>query len=76
MPIILDHLERGLLERLTVLANTRNISVEDQIIAVLREALPSCGDVLLARADAIAAMTPEGVEQTDSTILIREDRDR
>jgi plasmid stability protein len=27
-------------------------------------------------ADAIAAMTPKGVGQTDSTLLIREDRDR
>jgi antitoxin FitA len=29
-----------------------------------------------ARARQIAAMTPKGIEQTDSTLLIREDRDR
>lgn len=31
---------------------------------------------ILAEMDRIAAMTPEGVEQTDSTVLIREARDR
>lgn len=31
---------------------------------------------MVARFDAIAAMTPKGVKQTDSTVLIREDRDR
>lgn len=30
----------------------------------------------LRRADEIAAMTPKGVQQTDSTKLVREDRDR
>jgi hypothetical protein len=36
---------------------------------------PSRGEIL-ARIDAVAAMTPKAVKQTDSTILIREDRDR
>jgi hypothetical protein len=30
----------------------------------------------LRSADAVAAMTPKGVVQTDSTLLIREDGDR
>jgi hypothetical protein len=30
----------------------------------------------LRRADEIAAMTPKGVQQTDSAVLLREDRDR
>lgn len=31
---------------------------------------------IIARLDRTAAMTPKGVKQTDSTILVREDRDR
>jgi plasmid stability protein len=31
---------------------------------------------IIARFDAIAAMTPKDVKQTDSTLLVREDRDR
>ncbi|MEO7223240.1 MAG: hypothetical protein ABIY37_12270 [Devosia sp.] len=31
---------------------------------------------LIAKFNAIAAMTPKGIEQTDSTVLVREDRDR
>lgn len=31
---------------------------------------------LLAEADRIKAMTPKGVKQTDSALLLREDRDR
>ncbi len=31
---------------------------------------------ILARLDAIAAMTPKDVKQTDSAILLREDRNR
>lgn len=33
-------------------------------------------ETLIARARAISAMTPRDVEQTDSTELIREDRER
>jgi plasmid stability protein len=31
---------------------------------------------IIARFEAIAAMTPKDVKQTDSSVLIREDRDR
>ncbi len=31
---------------------------------------------ILARLDAVAAMTPKGIKQTDSTLLVREDRER
>ena len=53
-------------------------SVEEEA----RELLSRRADVsidraeLLARADGIRAMTPADVPQTDSTDLIREDRDR
>lgn len=74
-PIVLDQLDGGLLERLSDLAKIRNVSLEDQIISVLNDALRNRIDERIVRADAIAAMTPKGVKQTDSTLLVREDRD-
>ena len=76
MPIVLDRLDSSVLERLTELAKIRNVSIEDQIVEVLRTAFADRRDALLRQADVIASMTPKGIEQTDSTILIREDRDR
>lgn len=51
-------------------------TVEQEAAEALRVATRPSAAELLARADAIAAMTPKGVEQTDSVILLREDRDR
>lgn len=76
MPIVLEGLDGELMEKLTRLANTRKVSVEDQIVTVLKDALGRRRDSLADRADEIAAMTPKGVSQTDSVVLIREDRDR
>jgi len=54
-------------------------SVETEAAAILESAL-AAGKMdraeRLRSADVIAAMTPKGVVQTDSTLLIREDRDR
>ena len=54
-------------------------SVEAEAAAILEDALgggnPSHAD-RLRLIDEIVAMTPKGVAQTDSTLLIREDRDR
>ena len=74
--ILLEHLDNSLVATISDLAKVRNVSVEDQIAAMLREVVRRGNDSLLARADAIAAMTPKGIKQTDSTLLIREDRDR
>ena len=74
--ILLEHLDNSLVATISDLAKARNVSVEDQIAAMLREVVRRGNDSLLARADAIAAMTPKGIKQTDSTLLIREDRDR
>ena len=53
-------------------------SIEEEAADLIREALGRRKDSesLIARARAIAAMTPKGVMQTDSTLLVREDRDR
>jgi plasmid stability protein len=54
-------------------------SIEAEAAAILESALNERKidrAERLAIADAIAAMTPKGVVQTDSTVLIREERDR
>jgi hypothetical protein len=76
--IILNHLDDELLAKLAELARSNRLSVEEQAERLLAEAV----DTLDRRrrrleiADRIAAMTPDGVTQTDSAILLRADRDR
>ena len=60
------------------LARENGVSVENQIDTLLQFALGnlprSAFRVEMARR--VAAMTPKGIKQTDSVILLREDRDR
>lgn len=52
-------------------------SISDEAAERLRASLPPLTKAeIVAGFEAIAAMTPKGVKQTDSTLLIREDRDR
>jgi hypothetical protein len=71
-------IDDSLLTKLEGLAQSRNMSLEAQINDVLSKAvhqvLPKPTFAEIARD--IAAMTPAGVEHTDSTELLREDRDR
>jgi hypothetical protein len=69
-------LDDRLFDQIVRKAKARNESIEDHILCLLNEAVFDRRKTLLERIDAIAAMTPKGVEQTDSTLLIREDRDR
>ncbi|MDJ0447789.1 hypothetical protein [Methylocystis sp. JR02] len=69
-------LDQRLFEEIVVKAKAKNRSVEDLILSILNDSLADRRKALLERIDAIAAMTPKGVPQTDSTLLIREDRDR
>jgi len=76
--IVLDHVDETTIAKLAELARTNRLSVEAQAQKLLVEAI-DMADRRRSRleiADRIAAMTPKGVVQTDSTILIREDRDR
>ncbi len=59
-------------------ARAHRQSIEDEATAILEQAAgaPPSRNWRLESADRIAAMTPKGVKQTDSTALIREDRDR
>ena len=57
-------------------AKTNNRSLEAELREILAMSIRrGSKDALLALADRIAAMTPE-VAQSDSTQLLREDRDR
>lgn len=66
------------LKRLEQLANLHGTTIEQEASTLLRQATaqrPSRAEIV-ARLRATAAMTPKGVPQTDSTLLVREDRDR
>jgi len=72
------NLDDGVVEKLKARAKNNNRSLEAEVRHTLATSTqrPWRGAELVARADRIAAMTPKGVTQTDSTLLIREDRDR
>ncbi|MBL8580641.1 MAG: hypothetical protein JNL61_00250 [Rhizobiaceae bacterium] len=67
-----------LLEALSEMAKANNRSVESEVRQLLTKAVDERHKRLefYRRAQAISAMTPKGVVQTDSTLLIRADRDR
>ena len=67
-----------LLAALTEMAKADNQTLESEVETLLSKAVEERSRrlSLLRRAEEIAAMTPKGVVQTDSTLLIREDRDR
>jgi hypothetical protein len=65
------------LTRLQQDARLNGRSLEEEAAERLRQSSPGPSRAeIIARLDAVAAMTPEGIRQTDSTLLIREDRDR
>ncbi len=76
--IVLEHLDEATFASLLELAKLNRLSLEEQAERILSEAV----DMRVRRrrrvesADRIAAMTPKGVPQTDSVVLLREDRDR
>jgi len=75
--LMLNHLDDVMIEKFAALASENHMSLEEQAKKLLSDAV-SMADRrrdLLEIADWIAAMTPKGVKQTDSTLLIREDRD-
>jgi hypothetical protein len=64
-------------QRIAELAEANGRTPEDEAVELIRLAIfgePSASE-RRRRADAIAAMTPKDRVQTDSTILVREDRD-
>jgi hypothetical protein len=67
-----------LVEALAEMAKVRRHSIDEEINEVLRRAVDEHERrmELVKRADAIAAMTPKGVVQTDSVEIIREMREK
>ena len=76
--IVLDHVDEAVLAKLAELARANRLSVEELAHKLLVEAVDMADRRRrrLEIADRIAAMTPKEIVQTDSTILLREDRDR
>jgi len=63
--------------RLEAEARRHGRSIGDEAAERLSASVPRLSkEEIIAGFEAIAAMTPKGVKQTDSTLLIREDRDR
>ncbi len=64
--------------KVTEFAKAHGVPVERQVEEMLHEAILGYNNApnLRGIAEKIAAMTPKDVKQTDSTLLIREDRDR
>jgi plasmid stability protein len=75
--ITIHNLDPQLLEKLKRQAKANHRSLQAELHAILNKSVSVAMSKreFLARADRIAAMTPN-VPQTDSAILLREDRDR
>ncbi len=75
--LTIRNLDDKVVERLKKRAKDNGRSLEAELRELLKQAANrKSPEELLAIADRIAAMTPEGVKQTDSAELLREDRDR
>lgn len=69
--------DQAMVKRLSELAVEHRRSVEAEALEIIRSVLvQDMRSQRQAIADEIAALTPRDRVQTDSTILIREDRDR
>jgi plasmid stability protein len=74
--LTIRNLDDAVVDRLKAQAKANNRSLEAEARTILEGRVPVIDrKALLERVDRIASMTPKDVEQTDSTLLIREDRD-
>lgn len=76
--ILIRNLDDDLLADYREAAERNNRSLEAEVRATLhkmRPRKPLAKEELLAKLAEIRAMTPKGVKQTPSEILVREDRD-
>ncbi len=75
--LTIRNLDDKVVERLKKRAKDNGRSLEAELRELLKQAANrKSPEELLAIADRISAMTPDDVEQTDSTKIIREFRDR
>ena len=74
--LTMRNLDQVVVDRLKALAKANNRSLEAEARTILEGRVPVIDRAALRdHVDRIAAMAPKNVKQTDSTILIREDRD-
>lgn len=75
--LTIRNLDSAVVERLKARARDHERSLEAEVRSLLVQAAARLsGHEARSLAERIAAMTPEGVTQTDSAALIREDRNR
>ena len=75
--VTIRNLDDKVIKRLKARAKTHRRSLEAELRDLLSHASHQVSIIdALAEAKRIAAMTPKNVKQTDSVILLREDRDR
>ena len=75
--VTIRNLDDKIIERLKIRAKNHRRSLEAELPRPAQPCRAAAPDHrCLAEADRIAAMTPKGVKQTDSVILLREDRSR
>jgi plasmid stability protein len=73
--VIIRNLEDRVVEVLRERARLHGHSLEQELRDILAKVARLTPAERLRRIDRIRAMTPKGVVQTDSTLLIRQDRD-
>ncbi len=75
--LTIRNLDDAVVERLKKRARDNERSLEAEVRTILKNVAGRLtGKEARALAERITAMTPEGVEQTDSVELLREDRER
>ena len=75
--LVIEDIDEVLMGDLAHVAAMKQVPIQVEAKRLLRDATPERNSAKLVELlDLIASMTPVGVIQSDSTVLIREDRDR
>jgi plasmid stability protein len=74
--VIVRNLEQAVVDRLKQRAKLKGCSLEQELRRVITEASKATPEEKVAISRRLRAMTPKGVKQVDSAILLREERDR
>ena len=75
--LIIENVDEALINDLGRMAERNGVPLDVQAKKVLNDGVRMRDrSDLVARLEAVAAMTPRGIEQTDSVEMLREDRDR
>ncbi len=75
--IVIEEVDEVVIDGSARLPASNCTSAEERVKTSLTQSMPRPSrQDLVRRAEAISAMTPTGVIQTDATLLLRQDRDR